>query len=244
MNRDPAQGSDGARRGAGPARWERLQTRADALFGDSRRAFRAFADLDELAENLRVLSLNAELAAGRAGEAGRAVRALTQYTRELVNRLGQIEADMERARARIFDLSAGMARDLMWMRLLERATAPDAGGSAAAQRTALVTLVADIVAGLAHLADGIGRLAHRAHEIEEVVTQADSIATNIAIEASSVGSHEIEFRTVSDTMRRYVESLRSMIEVAADAVRRAGEKNDKLRSAGAGIMRELQARIG
>ena len=73
-------------------RTDRIEARASGLLSDCRRAFHAFGELDELAENLRVLSLNAELAAGRAGEKGRAVRALTQYTRELVNRLARFRA--------------------------------------------------------------------------------------------------------------------------------------------------------
>ena len=62
---------------SGTLRTERIEARASALLSDCRRAFHAFGELDELAENLRILSLNAELAAGRAGDKGRAVRALT-----------------------------------------------------------------------------------------------------------------------------------------------------------------------
>ena len=226
-------------------RSDSIQFRADALMGDCRRAFHAFGELDELAENLRILSLNAELAAGRAGDLGRAVRALTQYTRELVNRLGQIQGEMFRLRIRTFALSSTVLHGLHQMRLFENALAlidrKDANGhSRGGIHRAFADIMRSMVDSLEHLAASIDNVARRSHAIEEVVSQSDSIATNIAIEASAAGEHEKEFRTVSDTMRRYVDELRKMIDAAAEAVRRAQEKGAALRRIGLDNLHELQ----
>jgi hypothetical protein len=227
-------------------RSDRIQVRANALLGDCRRAFYAFGELDELAENLRILSLNAELAAGRAGDMGRAVRALTQYTRELVNRLAQIQGEMNTLRVRTFALSSAILRGQLQLRLFERAVDMVNDGDHDQRSRILVNrafgdlmrAMVETLDGTADAVEGVGR---RAHAIEEVVSQSDSIATNIAIEASSAGAHEKEFRTVSDTMRHYVEDLRGMIDEASDAIRRAREKADALRRFGLDCLQGLKA---
>ncbi|CAA7612749.1 Methyl-accepting chemotaxis protein [Magnetospirillum sp. SS-4] len=226
-------------------RTDRIGARADGLLSDCRRAFHAFGELDELAENLRILSLNAELAAGRAGDKGRAVRALTQYTRELVNRLAQIQGEMNVLRGRTFALSSTILRGLFQMSLFERACGligdgeHDAGASSAADR-AFSEIMRMLVDTLDTMANSVNELARRAHGVEEVVSQSDSIATNIAIEAAAAGVHEKEFRTVSDTMRHYVDDLRQMIDEASDAVRRASEKGESLRRLGLDSLGELE----
>jgi len=234
----------GADRRPRTQRIDRIEARANGLLLDCRRAFHAFGDLDELAENLRILSLNAELAAGRAGDKGKAVRALTQYTRELVNRLAQIQGEMHSLRSRTFAFSSTILRSLMQLNLFERACQLveadmgsgrhcDSGKRAFAQ---LMELLVDTLDGMA---DAVNDLARRTHAVEEVVSQSDSIATNIAIEAAAAGVHEKEFRTVSDTMRTYVDDLRQMIDEAADAVRRASEKGEALRRIGLDALDEL-----
>ena len=223
-------------------RTDRIEARASGLLGDCRRAFHAFAALNELAENLRVLSLNAELAAGRAGDKGRAVRALTQYTRELVNRLAQLQDEMEALRGRTFALSSTVLRGLQQMGLFEQSctlSLRDDGGDGVAGR-ALLDASAAMVETLDGMALTVRDLARRTHAIEEVVSQSDSIATNIAIEAAAAGSHEKEFRTVAETMRRYVEELRQMIDEAADAVRRAGDRGEALRRLSLDTLDELK----
>ncbi|MEW5727046.1 MAG: chemotaxis protein [Pseudomonadota bacterium] len=211
------------RGGSGNEQTSRIEARANALLEDCRRAFQAFGELDELAENLRILSLNAELAAGRAGDKGRAVRALTQYTRELVNRLAQIQGEMKRMDKNTDTLSTGIESDLARLRDLEAS-----GASGAEMSEAMRALVDKLEA----LSVNVEDLSRRAHGVEEVVSQSDSIATNIAIEAAAAGVHEKEFRTVSDTMRRYVDDLRKMIDEASDAVRRALDKVESLRRLG------------
>lgn len=214
------------RSASGTQRTERIEARANALLSDCRRAFHAFGELDELAENLRILSLNAELAAGRAGDKGRAVRALTQYTRELVNRLAQIRGEMNQLRTRTETLSQKIEDELKQLRSIEESSA---GGADSAQ---FGEMMRSLVDKLDDLSTNVEDLSRRAHGVEEVVSQSDSIATNIAIEAAAAGVHEKEFRTVSDTMRRYVDNLRTMIDDASDAVRRALEKVDSLRRLG------------
>lgn len=222
-----------ARSNSATQRTERIEARASALLGDCRRAFHAFGELDELAENLRILSLNAELAAGRAGDKGRAVRALTQYTRELVNRLATIRGEMNTLRKRTEELSEQIENDLKRLAELEQAS----GGAADSQFTDLMRA---LVEKLDQLSSNVEDLSRRAHAVEEVVSQSDSIATNIAIEAAAAGVHEKEFRTVSDTMRRYVDDLRKMIDEATDAVRRAFEKAESLRRFGVENLQSLR----
>ena len=225
-------------------RTDRIEVRANGLLGDCRRAFHAFGELDELAENLRILSLNAELAAGRAGDKGRAVRALTQYTRELVNRLAQIQGEMNALRGRTFALSSTILRGMLQMSLFERACGlVDDGEHSPAAKAAVNRAFGEIMRMLVEtldaMADSVRDLSRRAHGVEEVVSQSDSIATNIAIEAAAAGVHEKEFRTVSDTMRHYVDDLRLMIDEASDAVRRASEKGEALRRLGLDGLDEL-----
>ncbi|MBI5166103.1 MAG: chemotaxis protein [Magnetospirillum sp.] len=218
-------------------RADRLEARAGALLSDCRRAFHAFGELDELAENLRILSLNAELAAGRAGDKGRAVRALTQYTRELVNRLAQIQGEMNGLRTQTYALSSNILLGLLRLHLFERAAdlVNDGSHPPSAMRNvnrAFAETMTAMVDTLDSMAVAVEDLARRAHGVEEVVSQSDSIATNIAIEAAAAGVHEKEFRTVSDTMRRYVDDLRKMIDEASECVRRAFEKAESLRRIG------------
>ncbi|MGE5515323.1 MAG: chemotaxis protein [Bacteroidota bacterium] len=217
---------------SGTLRTERIETRASALLADCRRAFHAFGELDELAENLRILSLNAELAAGRAGDKGRAVRALTQYTRELVNRLAQIRGEMNQQRVRTDSLSEQIEQELKQLRQIEEESGSDSNTFAEAMRA--------LVEKLDTLSTNVEDLSRRAHGVEEVVSQSDSIATNIAIEAAAAGVHEKEFRTVSDTMRRYVDDLRKMIDEASDSVRRALEKTESLRRLGVENLNDLR----
>ena len=209
------------------------------MFADCLQAFHAFSELAELAENLRVLSLNAELAAGRAGERGRAVRALTQYTRELVNRLGQIQSDTTGLMARTYAQTATALRALHQMRLLDRAVEEldRSGGEYSGPARGRLAESRDqtgraLNEAIRLMVSNIDSLAARTRVVGEVVSASDSIATNIAIEAVGAGVYEIEFRTVAETMRRYVEQLRTMIEDASAAVRSATEKGAGLQRAG------------
>ncbi len=203
-----------------------LEARVSVLFGDTVKAFHAFTDLQELAENLRILSLNAELVAGRAGDAGRAVRALTQYTRELVNRLAQAQTDCAAVMHDSYRFAAAGLRFIHELRLMERTVAAleRQGRSLEAVSAAQAGLMASMEETVLGMVDSVEALAAQARAVESVVSASDSIATNIAIEASGAGRHEPEFRTVAQTMRDYVGQLRDMTATAGTAVRRAQDE--------------------
>lgn len=215
-----------------------LDETAGHLFGHCLSAFQAFHTLPELAEDMRILSLNAELAAGRAGTAGVAVRALTQYTRQLVTQLARLQDEMGTLESRTHGLSARTMRDLQQLRLMraarracETAWVRNAGQlpaeAIAATREALVTAEAKMAGTTGHsmtqMMANAQVLASQAARVRQVTQQSNGIATNIAIEAAAAGPHEPEFRTVAYTMKRYIGSLTAMTERADHAVSRAVE---------------------
>ncbi|NQV46127.1 MAG: hypothetical protein HQ501_14535, partial [Rhodospirillales bacterium] len=98
-----------------------IERETGVLFGRCLESFYVFADLPQLSEDMRVLSLNAELAAGRAGDKGTGVRALTQYTRALVNRLNNATENMAKLKGRMYTHSASAIRVFQRSALFERA---------------------------------------------------------------------------------------------------------------------------
>ncbi|MEI8393416.1 MAG: chemotaxis protein [Rhodospirillaceae bacterium] len=209
---------------------KQVEIRVRLILPDVNRANRAMYRLADLSEDLRILSLNAELAAGRAGPRGAAVRALTQYTRGLVRRLVDISENASGLR-QLYGTSTSALQTLRLLRQLEEAAIHldivDIGGSG---RRALSVIdrsraikLQDITTQIAGISDGTAKLAVMVRVVDEVVSQAASIATNIAAEAVMAGSHEDEFRAVSETMSRYVEELRTMNDQAARGLRGALE---------------------
>lgn len=183
-------------------------------------AFHAFQELGELAEDMRILSLNAELAAGRAGRAGVAVRALTQYTRQLVGQLNRLRSDMDSLETVTQELSASALKALEDLR-----QAREAGDESAADVAAATTAATDRLRRMMQHAEQLGTHAKR---IRQVAEQSAGISTNIAIEAAGAGPHEPEFRNVAETMKRYIDGLHGMVERADQAVRQAGETSRTL----------------
>ena len=218
----------GTRRYRGALR--QVEVRIRGLFPDINRANRAMARLADLSEDMRILSLNAELAAGRAGQKGAAVRALTQYTRGLVRRLVDINTNASGLRT-LYHTATEALRTLRHLRQLEEATVRvDVADQTELGLRALGDLervraaqLREMAAQIAGINDGTGRLGKVVSVVDDVVSQAASIATNIAAEAVTAGSHEAEFRAVSETMTRYVEELRTMNDQAARGVRGALE---------------------
>ena len=213
----------------------RIQTDTNRLFSKCLFAFHSFGNLGELSENMRILSLNAELAAGRAGEKGNAVRALTQYTRELVARLNGVNRGMLSLKSETYNQSASALRILHQLHLLNRAlnelnTRKGEYSTVALDKTTrsragkLSALLSDVQG----MTSNVNKLAAEANEVSEVVSQAGSIATNIAIEASSAGNHEEEFDQVAKTMRGYVAQLHHMVDTAGSPVRDAGSIGNNL----------------
>ncbi len=208
----------------------RLKDDMAALFSECLHGFQAFSELAELAEDMRILSLNAELAAGRAGEHGAAVRALTQYTRELVVRLSAIETNMLSLKSKTYAAIAMALRflhqlryiDLALGRLQRRESNGDNGASAIrivseCRQKRLVILLDDVQ----DMVGSVNGLSAEADTVSDVMSQAASIATNIAIEAAAAGVHEAEFKQVAVTMSGYVEQLHNMVDNAGGAIRDA-----------------------
>lgn len=208
---------------------EPVERIARALFSHCLDAFRAFAPLSHLAEDMRVLSLNAELAAGRAGTRGAAVRALTQYTRELVTRLNAVQREMDDIKTRVCVHSARTLRLAHQLSVLGRAAealhrAPGTQSTRLAARSAVQSRdvrFASIRPGVKEAMAGIDRLSGETGRIDDLAVQASTIASNIAIEAATAGPYEEEFKQVSNTMRGYVAQLRRMVDAAGQAIRQA-----------------------
>jgi hypothetical protein len=214
----------GIRRHRGVLR--QLEHQVRILFPEINRVSRSMSRLADLSEDMRILSLNAELAAGRAGQRGVAVRALTQYTRGLVRRLMDINETLT-GLSNLYMYCTHTLRTLRLLRQIEAAsvdigTAIMAGVAVHASDCldrAHMRYLAEVVRGIEGLVVGINRVGRMVGVVDEVVAQAASIATNIAAEAVSAGLHEAEFAAVAETMRRYVEELQQMSDNAARSLR-------------------------
>ncbi len=200
------------------------------LFGMCLQAFQAFSGLPELSEDMRVLSLNAELAAGRGGEKGVAVRALTQYTRELVYRLNGICKEILSLKSQMYRHSAGALRVLRQNGMMERASLAVQEAHADAERSMdtqrhigdtqqefLDTTLDEV----GNMVNCVNQLFDTSKNVSGVGTQAASISTNIAIEAALSGQFEEEFRQVADAMQEYVDQLRDMADTGGRSIRDA-----------------------
>ncbi len=191
------------------------------LLGEVLGAFHAFARLPALAEDMRILSLNAELAAGRAGKRGLAVRALTQYTRQLVVRLGGLLAAMGEVKTRSYGASATILRASHLVALLDRA---GCGTASADERGRIARAASEVRAAALKLEALVA-------EIGRVVDQSNSIVIGIATEAATAGHAEAEFRTVAETLRGYVRELGAMMSTAAQGARSARRRIESLAAA-------------
>lgn len=241
--RPAAAGGSGIRRYRGVLK--QIERRIRAIFPEINRANRAMYRLADLSEDMRILSLNAELAAGRAGSRGAAVRALTQYTRGLVRRLVEINENASGLRL-LYATSSAALRTLRQLRMLEEATiqvdtlhiSPTGGRSLALLERRRAADIAAISQHINGINDGTVRLDKMVRVVDDVVSQAASIATNIAAEAVTAGSHEAEFKAVAETMTRYVEELRIMNDQAAKGLRGAMEGCAALLDTAANLTRQ------
>jgi uncharacterized protein with GYD domain len=213
------------------------------LFGQCRNTLEAFQGLGDVAEDMRILSLNAELAAGRAGSYGVSIRALTQYTRELVNRLEQINLEMGKVEAfkeaDELEQSESVAHEeetYQEAEYAEEATYDEYASEEYAEGdydysdqdydNAGYTDEGDqaIAALLAQFEEengGVKYLNEQAKRIAEVVSQSNSIATNMAIEAATAGQYEGTFTNVANDMRGFVDTLKNMVTRAQDSIEKA-----------------------
>ncbi len=206
---------------APPHRRREVRSGVSAMLAQGLRAYQAFAGLRELSENLRILSLNAELAAGRAGGAGAGIRALTHMTRELVRQLAAIDAEMARLKQGTYGAGAEALKHSNRLRLLAGARG---AGSAVARERRRVLADAERVNGC------IRDLARQAAKVGTVAQQARMVATNIAIEAAHAGAHGREFHVVADTMADYTGQLAAMTESADAAVAAAARAGGSLQA--------------
>lgn len=205
----------------------RLEGRAGEMFTQCETALQAFVKLRELSEDMRILSLNAELAAGRAGTAGVAVRALTQYTRQLVSQLNRVQEDMNTLQARAEELVAsnnGKAE----------------GGGEEGEENASSMPAYELSdrekedqeqSVISTISDHAKQISVHAQTIRRIAEQSNGIATNIAIEAAGAGRYEPEFRTVANTMKRYIADLRAMVDDSERAVKQVLESGERLNNA-------------
>lgn len=223
-----------------------FERKTSDLFGQCLQAFHAFGHLSELAEDMRVLSLNAELAAGRAGDKGASVRVLTQYTRELVQRLDSTAVRITDLKGQMYSHSVGAIRTLRQKSIFDRASrsiqskmaGSDTANSASvhvdgARRKVFETTIVTITG----LVDCVNNLSNAADSVSNISSQAASVSTNIAIEAALSGQFEAEFNQVANAMQDYVDQLRNMAEASGQTIRIAI-------SAGQNLQHQASASLG
>lgn len=207
----------------------RLEGRAGEMFTQCETALQSFVKLRELSEDMRILSLNAELAAGRAGTAGVAVRALTQYTRQLVSQLNRVQEDMNSLQAR--------AEDLVASNNTGGNGEEDGENGENSTRTSHPYELSDQEKdereqkAITTISEHAKQISVHAQTIRRIAEQSNGIATNIAIEAAGAGRYEPEFRTVANTMKRYIADLRAMVDDSERAVKQVLESGERLNNA-------------
>lgn len=211
-------------------RYGEFETHVRGLYKRSQAAYHAFDDLPRLVDQMRILSVNAELAAARAGDYGRGVRVLTQFASEAVGRLAGVVREMLILKRRTYAQAAMVLR-----------AAGDIGKLESAGNRILVLQGVYTKQSLAVL-DGAwhGRLVsvgmaakelRKAHDdlvmvvrgVREMMMQADIISANIAIEATTAGPFETQLQAVAESMRTSGAQLRTMVDNASHSLRDAAE---------------------
>ncbi|MBI5163353.1 MAG: chemotaxis protein [Magnetospirillum sp.] len=218
----------------------RLTVHLRGLYGRTQATYHAFDDLPRLVDQLRILSVNAELASARAGDYGRAVRVLTHFATEAVSRLLALVPEMVALKTRSYGLAAAILTASLDIGRLESA------GSkvlAAGHRFPADDPLDWLDRAWRNRLDTIGAAARelsRAHHnlaemvatVRSVMMQSEIISTNIAIEATAAGPFEGELTSLADVMRERVDALRAMIDDASRRMRDAAETNLALSSVG------------
>lgn len=206
------------------------------------RAYHAFDRLPPLVDQLRILSVNAELASARAGDHGRAVRVLTHFATESVTRLQTLVPQMVALKRRTYAQAGAVMRAAADVVKIEAAgrcvlasghRVPDGAAdpldSLARARRARLCGLSDAVAGMTR---DHHSLLEAVRSVRQVAIQVEIIAANIAIEATGAGPHERDLQAVADTLRRPVEQLRLMVDEATRGLRDAAETNTALAALG------------
>jgi len=185
-----------------------------AALVDFQAAFFCLNILPQMVEEIRILSLNAELAAGRAGVAAAPIRVATQNTRGIVSQLIAITERMNRARYRSYRYGALAMRGLPRLaRFARTASRVEASGSThaasglAAVRAAQEARAAEILEEVGGLIAGGNELRSLAQALDGLVRQSGAIASSLSILATAAPGHEKEFTTVARAMKRLVDVL-------------------------------------
>lgn len=230
----------------GEAKWhDTLSAFAEHLHGLHQRcqsAYHAFDALPSLVDQLRILSVNAELASARAGDYGRAVRVLTHFATESVTRLLGVVPQMVGLKKRTYALAGSVMRAAAEIRSLEAAgrrvllaghTFPEgAEDPLTILDRAHRRRLHDLTDAVAKMTVAHGQLIETVRSVRQVMMQAEIISANIAIEATSAGPHQADLQAIADIMRERVVQLRTMIDEAARALRDAAHTNIALAGIG------------
>jgi ABC-type transporter Mla subunit MlaD len=214
-----------------------IERQAERLLRDCLRAFHAFAELQRLAEELRVLSLSAGLAAERAGPRGGAVRALADDLRGLVDSFAERRRQVLSIKADSGRFDAQAWRALSFVRVLdgagERARRGDGGTRGPAGALATVGRLrdgqaADVRAGVAGIAACVARLSSVAGQLGGAIREAGAIADRIATEAARTPAFAGEFKPVADGLAAWATRGRSALEDARRWLRGAASRGAQL----------------
>jgi hypothetical protein len=202
------------------------------LYGRCQATYHAFDDLPRLVDQLRILSVNAELASVRAGDHGRAVRVLTHFATESVTRLLGVIPEMIGLKRDTYAQAGTILRAARDVGKIESAGNNILASGNATAITALTALdlawrsrLAALGAAAAALTKAHGGLQAIIRTVREVVLQTEMIAANIAIEATSAGPHAADLRAIADVMQQHTAGLRAMGDAAGRGMRDASQSN-------------------
>lgn len=177
--------------------------------------------LPEMVEEIRILSLNAELTAGRAGAAAAPIRVATQNTRGIVSQLVAITDRMNKARYQSYRYGAlamrGLPRLARFSRTADRIEAAGsryAASGIAALHSAQEARSGDISTEVRGLIAGGEELQRLAVLLSTLVQQSGAIAGALGILATAVPAHQAEFATVAGAMKRLVAELKDQARQA------------------------------
>jgi hypothetical protein len=226
-------GIDGA---PGPGLWHdgyrEFSSQLGDLYARCQATYHAFDDLPRLVDQLRILSVNAELASARAGDYGRAVRVLTHFATEAVTRLMGIIPEMIHLKRRTYAQTGTILRAARDVGKLEAAGNIIMGGNRPVSADSLPTLETAWRTRLHTLGEAATGLtsAHASlqmviRSVREVVLQTEMVAANIAIEATAAGPFAADLGAIADVMHEHTAALRAMVDEASHGMRDAAQSN-------------------
>lgn len=205
----------------------------EGLFERTQTAYHAFDDLPRLVDEMRLLSVNTELASARAGDRGRAVRVLTQFATQSVSRLLGVVPQMIELKRRSYALAGRIMRAAAEVGQIEAAGVRVLrAGHHFPEDDPLKVLDFARMRRLAVLAEAVAALekAHAAlvdavSTARAVMMETEIIAANIAIEATNAGEFEAEIEALAADLRGRGNALRSMVDEAGRRLRDAADTN-------------------